>query len=164
MNSKYELLKDLNSPIGSCKAGVIGKDDGSGRIWFETQYWNKETCDTEPEWFKKLPERIEVAVDGTFDFCGMDKTAYHFYVYNGHRIPKEKYHIIQRAIEKIINDDSVFDADKINAKIEKSEAMEKAFYAAREQKHLDPGHNVLDRIADGRKYPTFESYIKSINP
>ena len=57
MSKQYELLKDIQSPIGCVNKGVIGKDDGYGRIWFQGQYYKIETCDANPSWFREVVQR-----------------------------------------------------------------------------------------------------------
>ncbi len=107
MNSKYELLKDINSPIGSCNAGVIGKDDGSGRIWFENQYWNKETCETEPEWFLKIEDRIDVTVNRHKEYADprIKSTGIIIRPVGDHGIAEWQLPLIKKEIERVLNDD-----------------------------------------------------------
>lgn len=81
-------------------------------------------------------------------------------------IPTEKIPVIKQAIEDAIN--GVPTASFINYHLDTKytqqqvDAMcEDAFKAAREQREVDLINNVLDRIRDGRKYPTFQDYKQS---
>lgn len=51
---KYRLKKDVSSPTATLKAGIVGEDDGFGRVWFGGTFWNKFHVESDKEWFEPL--------------------------------------------------------------------------------------------------------------
>lgn len=174
MNSKYELLKDLP---GFNAGSIINWNPGYDRYVMlpenfknhnEGIYFTQEQMNANPTWFKKLPDRIEVA-----HFAYENMTNYYWFVTKDlKRIPLEKYPLIRQAIERVLNDEEcewqtkpmkdeeitcppmkvyVSGIEYIHPK-ELDKVMEDAFNAARKTNTSDYMYN----------YPTFESYIKSI--
>lgn len=161
MAKKYRLLKDLliggldnelSIPVGA----VFHRHDGRYECDMVN---NRKPCvgatfvENNPEWFEEVKEkqRIEVTVDGRFDFCGFSKTAYHFNVYSGHRIPKEKFPLIEKAIEQILNDEEeyLFDINHINDHRKYLEGLKEGFEGARREAGLS-----------FYEYETFEDFLK----
>lgn len=121
------------------------------------------------DWFKKEEkERIEVDIrESVFnDIRHSVNNKGFFYEYTlcvYHRpMPKEKAVAIKKAIEQVLNDDSVFNEDKINTQLDKLKAMEYAFTAAR-LLPLKPGGIVTGLDTRHFSYPTFQDYLNSLN-
>src|SRR5687767_13592234 len=141
MSKKYKLLKDLPN----AKAGAVYKitDSGTDYICYDLmgkRSWDvsypREYIENNPEWFELINDRIEVK-DFFFE-CHNKYNGGDYVVVLNSIIPEDKKQLIKQAIERVLNgdDECVFDIEKINAQVDKLQAMEYAFNAARKKNYL----------------------------
>ncbi len=149
MNSKYELLKDYVHPFGATRAGVIGTKDEWKRVFPEIK---DEDFDIKTDWFRKLPERIEVYVWGQWERNQYGNN-YHYAVPLDFYIPSNKIPLIKQAIEDTLNEVPLWEMEDVKIIMEDSFNAGRSIFSAYTVKILP--ENCL--------YPTFESYIKSLN-
>lgn len=165
---RYRLKKDINSPSLQAKAGAIGELTCVDQVWFNNNsfYFHISTVEENTEWFEEVGEKFQV--------IGVNKPkhSYGFYIDYIMRvtqeIPSEKIPAIKEAIERVLNNEMVFEFIPINVKYTKDQLIEaerKAFYAGRRfayQTSIE--HNIFYHDTkfpkSPAKYVDFEDYKK----
>jgi len=152
---KYKLLKDLPS---TKKGDVFTFDGGVCTPMFyhagTGARFTQEFVENTPEIFELINDRIEVSLRLGDLWNGKCERVDVLIMppLNPYTV-ESKLALIKQAIEKILNEDDgcVFDAEKINAQIDKLKAMEDAFNESR-----------LTHPMVGFKHDTFQDYLNSL--
>ncbi|HRP30479.1 MAG TPA: hypothetical protein PKV73_01240 [Agriterribacter sp.] len=161
MAKKYRLLKDLpdGSKVGDTYQQFnISKKYYNVRLYeeatayFEGYNWETWQVENNPTWFEEIKEKEKRTVWYMAQtHLGRGDSEVYYVEIGGGELSKDQIEKCKQAIEKVLNDDSVFDADRINNQFEKLKSMEDAFNAAR----LTHPFGVM-------KFDSFNDYLKSI--
>ena len=180
---RYRLLKDIDSPELKAKAGDIGKLGAANKVWFDNgrYFFCKDTVEStsRKEWFEVLSEpvkeNIKIGSFGVIQTHDGNSADYGFYCMG--KIPREKFPVIQQAIESALNDTVVEDkAHEFYLKW--SKPIQEDFDGKRyKQSEVDAiradtwyaARKITDKVVgeidfkDGDRCPFYEKYFNSIN-
>lgn len=128
MNKTYILLKDLPD----AKAGIELEYDGNDSYDYKSNrttnntddntisWYKKEFVENNPEWFKLKEEDKRFVISDFLPDVSMKNGLGTWYsVFSNFPIPQEKYPAIKLAIEQAINNNNVFNHEKINKQLDR---------------------------------------------
>lgn len=161
MNKTYILQKDLPTVKAGTKFEL--NDNGDQYVCVDEAgkcgHFFKETVESKPDWFiEEKPKTAEIVY---FARHRRNNDPCWYEVSSSEPIPQEKFPQIKAAIEKVLNDDCLFDAEKINTQVDKIKIAADAFHAARATLTIGVdvcgSHNYVSSFY--AKFPTFLSFI-----